>query len=84
MPTFTPEQHAVEVHNELTECVQSLSKKAKKKLLKAMATAIEKLTTPVIDPPQKVNVVATSEGEAAIQRLDVRPPVTTSTNPTAP
>ena len=84
LPTFTPEQHAVEVHNELTDAVHNLNKKSKKKLLTAMAAALRKLATADNNPPQRVGEVPTSEGESPAQRVDEAPPITTTTNPTAP
>ena len=84
LPTFTPEQHEIEVHNELTDAVHNLNKKSKKKLLTAMATALRKLATADNNPPQRVGEVPTSEGESPAQRVDEAPPITTTTNPTAP
>ena len=81
---FTPEQHAVEVHNELTGAVHNLNKKSKKKLLTAMAAALRKLATADNNRPQRVGEVPTSEGESPAQRVDEAPPITTTTNPTAP
>ena len=79
MPTFTPEQHAVEVNKELVDCVQKLNKKSRRKLLKSMAVAIKKLTNNEQDPRR-----VTSEGDCAQQRVGAAPPVTTTTDPTAP
>jgi hypothetical protein len=62
MPTFTREQHATAVNNELNEAISSLDKKAKRRLLKAMAISMEDLATKANAPPQRVNVPSTSEG----------------------
>ena len=84
MPTFTREQHATAVNNELNEAISSLDKKAKRRLLKAMAVSMENLATKADAPPQRVDVPATSEGDPRGQRVGPSPPVTTTTNPTAP
>ena len=36
MPTFTPEQHTMEVRDELTEAVQKLSKRARTRVVKEL------------------------------------------------
>ena len=77
MPTFTPEKHANEVHKELKEAVQNLPKKARRKLLKNMATSLAELAAPGGTPQQ---------GPTTTENTDVNaiPNVTTTTNPTPP
>jgi hypothetical protein len=85
LPTFTPEQHASEVHRELFESIQTLNKSAKCKFLKKIAKALDILNT---TPEQRV----ASEGETTdhpedalpLQRVVEHPTVTTSANPTDP
>eukprot|EP00804_Cyclotella_cryptica_P024014 CCRYP_020050-RA/>CCRYP_020050-RA protein AED:0.24 eAED:0.19 QI:0/0/0/0.8/0.25/0/5/0/1018 len=85
LPTFTPEQHASEVHRELFESIQTLTKPAKRKFLKKIAKVLDILNR---TPEQRV----TSEGETTdhptdalpIQRVVEHPAVTTSPHPTDP
>ena len=42
MSTFTPEQHAHEVNDELKEAIEKLSKKARRKLLKSITKNVSK------------------------------------------
>ena len=84
MPTFTREQHATEVHNKLKEAVSGLSKNTKKKVLGAMTKTIEDITEQQANPPQRVVDQPTSEGGNLEQRVGPAPPVTTTSNPTAP
>ena len=84
LPTFTREQHATEVHNELKEEVEGLSKHAKKRLLKAMTKAIEDIKERQANPPQRVVDQPTSEGGNLEQRVGPVSPVTTTNNQTAP
>ena len=67
LPTFSPEQHAEEVHKELQEAVQKLPNKERRKLIKTMATSLAELATPGGTPQRKttadntnVNVIQTS------------------------
>ena len=98
LPSFTPDEHAVEVHNELFEAVQVMSKPAKKKLLTTMRKALDKLTNEVpiqrVEPLQSSeggqvessegDPVETSEGGHITPPVTNTPHVTTSTNPTDP
>ena len=80
LPTFTPEQHVQEVHRELFESVQMLSKPAKRKFLRKIAKALEVISNDATE--QRVQIER-SEGEIAIQRVEA-PPVTTINNSTDP
>ena len=85
LPEFTPEQHAAEVQDELHESIQRLSRPAKAKLLKQVAQSLRILATEAAEKPlQRVASTPTSEGGTAIQRVAAAPPITTTTNPTAP
>ena len=84
IPTFTREEHATAVNNELQEAILSLDKKAKKRLLKAMAASMATRTATINAPPQRLDGPPTSEGVLQGQRVEPAPPVTTTTNPTAP
>ena len=55
MPTFTPEQHAHEVNGELREAIEKLSKKARRKLLKAIAKHVKEIETGIKAPSQRVD-----------------------------
>ena len=55
MPTFTREEHATAVNDELQEAILGLDKKAKKRLLKAMATSMATMTATINAPPQRVD-----------------------------
>ena len=64
MPTFTPEQHAVEVQNELMEAVQKLPKRTRSKIVKALRkqlTAIPEIDSPPIDEEEAQRVGNTPE-----------------------
>ena len=84
MPTFTRAQHATEVHNELKEALSELSKNAQKRLLRAMAKAVEDIKERQANPPQRVVDQLTSEGGNLEQRVGPAPSVTTTSNPTVP
>ena len=77
LPTFSPEQHANEVHEELKEAVQNLPKKARQKLLKTMATSLAELAAPGGTPQQGPTTTVNTDVNAI-------PNVTTTTNSTAP
>ena len=62
MSMFTRKQHAIAVNNELREAIIGLDKKAKKRLLKAMAILMENMAAKQDAPPQRVDEPATSEG----------------------
>ena len=86
LPTFTPEQHVEEVHPELFESAQHLTKPAKKTFLHKMAKALQVLTeTPVKDRPtahlQTSEGGSTSADEATIRRVNTTE-VTTTNEPT--
>ena len=64
MPTFTPEQHAVEVRNELMEAVQKPPKRTRSKIVKALRkqlTAIPEIDSPPIDEEEAQRVGNTPE-----------------------
>ena len=82
LPEFSPAQHAIEVYNELKETIQQLSAPNKQKILKQLATTLRECATN--NPLQRVSKSPTSEGEPPVQRVAASPPITTSTNPTAP
>ena len=84
MPTFMREEHATAVNNELQEAILGLDKKAKKRLLKAMATSMATMTATINVPPQRVDEPPTSEDVPQGQRVEPAPPVTTTTNLMAP
>ena len=84
LPEFTPAQHAEEVCTELVESIQQLSKKPKKKLIQWIADALQQLATERGPTKQRVAPAPTSEGGATIARVSNAPPITTTTNPTAP
>ena len=84
MPTFTREEHATSVSDELQEAILGLDKKAKKRLLKAMATSMATMTATINASPQRLDKPPTSEGVPQGQRVGPAPPVTMTTNPTAP
>ena len=84
MPTFTREEHATAVNDELQEAILGLDKKAKKRLLKAMTTSMVTMTATINAPPQRVDGPPTSEGVPQCQRVGLAPPITTTTDPTAP
>ena len=69
LPQFTPDQHAEEVHNELFESVQVMSKPAKKKLLQTMRKALDILATE--EPIQRVEPLQRSEGASQKPELTV-------------
>ena len=62
MPTFTCEEHATAVNNKLQEAILGLDKKAKKHLLKGMATSMATMTATINASPQRVDGPPTSEG----------------------
>ena len=72
MPTFTREQHAKEVKNELIEAVQQLSAKARIKLVKELAKQLALV---------QENKQADLGGDK--QHIGNTPEVTSSTNPTS-
>ena len=84
MPTLTIKQHAAEIHNELKEAVEGLSKHEKKILVKAVTNAIEDIKERQANPPERVVDQPTSEGGNLEQRVGLAPLVTTPNNPTAP
>jgi hypothetical protein len=51
IPTFTRDQHATAVNDDLKEAILGLDKKANKQLLKAMAILMENITTKQDAPP---------------------------------
>ena len=59
--TLSPEQHAQEVNNELKDAVGKLSKKAKKKLLKAMAKNLKEAENSLNKLSQRVTDGTSSE-----------------------
>ena len=86
LPTFAPEQHVDEVHRELFESVQRLTKPAKKTFLCNMAKSLQVLTkTPENDVTnadmQTSEGVSTSANEATIRRVNTTE-VTTTNDPT--
>ena len=84
MSTFTREQHATIINDKLREAILGLDKKGKKCLLKAMAKLMENMKAKQNAPPQRVDVPLTSECVFQGQRVGASPPVTTTTNCTAP
>ena len=62
MPTFTREEHATAVNDELQEAILGLNKKAKQYLLKAMVTSMATMPSTINVPPQRVDEPPTSEG----------------------
>ena len=85
LPEFTLEHQPKEVHKELVESIGRLNKTSGRKLVKALAkTAKDLATTPNTRTPQRVEPEATSEGEGPTQRVATAPPVTTTTDHTAP
>ena len=70
MPTFTAEQHAIEVKNELEESTEKLNKKSRSKILQAVKKMCK-------------NVESTEPSNNQPQRVGVAPEVTTTTNPTS-
>ena len=70
MPTFTAEQHAMEVKNELEESMEKLNKKSKNKILQA----IKKMCK---------NTDSMKPNDNQPQRVGVAPEVTTTTSPTS-
>ena len=84
LPAFTPAEHATEVCSELVESVGKLNKQDRMQILKRMTKTLRQLATSTDGPIHRVNPAPTSEGGATIQRVTTSPPVTTSTNPTAP
>eukprot|EP00804_Cyclotella_cryptica_P027023 CCRYP_013667-RA/>CCRYP_013667-RA protein AED:0.46 eAED:0.46 QI:0/0/0/1/0/0/2/0/99 len=74
LPTFTPEQHAYEVHRELFEPIQTLDKPTKQKFLKKIAKAVATEGDTTDHPANALR----------FQRVVEHPAVTTSTNPTDP
>ena len=82
MPTFTREQHAIEVNNELKEAVQKLKPKEKGKILKLMSRMVTEVADSINKPPRRVEKTTSSEGEDRTQRVGTAPTVTTTTNPT--
>ena len=81
---FTPIQHTQEVLTELAESVKKLNKQTRKTIIKTVEAVITNLQS--ITPPQKrVETSTTLEGGQATQRvIQWDPPITTTTNPTAP
>ena len=75
MPTFTPEQHATEVKNELIEAIQKLPKKTKAKIIK-------RLTKELVGVKEQQQARTTNEEDN--QRIGEIPEVTASTTPTEP
>ena len=69
MPTFTREEHATAVNDELQEAILNLDKKAKKCLLKAMTTSMTTMMATINAPPQRVDGAPTSEGVPQGQRV---------------
>ena len=49
MPTFTLEQHAVEIGNELMEAIENLPKRTRTKIIKALTKQL--IAMPEIDRP---------------------------------
>ena len=72
------------VNDKLQEAILGLNNKAKKRLLKAMATSMATMTATINVPPQRVDEPPTSEGVLQGQRVRPAPPLTTTTNPTSP
>ena len=64
--------------------MNGLSKNAKERLLKAMTKAVEDINERQSNPPQRVVDQPTSEGGNLEQRVGPAPPVTITSNPTAP
>ena len=85
MSTFTRKEHVIKVDNELgEESILGLDKKAKQRLLKAIATSMVTMTVTNNAPPQRVDEPPTSEDVPKGQRVGPAPPVTTPMNPTTP
>ena len=84
MHIFTRNQHATKVHNKLKEAVERLIKHAKNILVKEITKAIEAIKERQANPPQRVFDQPTSEVRSMEQRLGPAPPVTRTSNPTAP
>ena len=84
MPAFTREEHLTAANDKLQEAILDPNKRAKKRLLKAMATSMTTMTATINAPPHRVDEPPTSEGVPQSQRVGPAPPVTTTTNPTAP
>ena len=61
MPTFMRKQHATAVDGKLKEAMFALNKKAKKCLLKDMATLMAIMTVTINASPQRVDKPSTSE-----------------------
>ena len=81
---MSPEQHSNAVHDELIQSIMALKKSPKKKLLKQMADALQKLaTSQEAAPIQRVPEAETDPETEPLQRVSLATPVTTSTNPTA-
>jgi hypothetical protein len=55
MPTFTHEQHATAVNDDLREAILGLDKKTNKSLLKAIAKSMENMTAQLNASPQRVD-----------------------------
>ena len=62
MPTFTRKEHVTTVNDKPKEAILSLNKKAKKHLLKAMATSMVIMTVTDNAPSQRMDKAPTSEG----------------------
>ena len=85
LPEFTPDQHVSEVYDKLVESIQSMKRPAKYQLLNKMVKALRSLLTNTMTTyVQRVGTPPTSEGGCPTQRVVNAPPVTPSTNPTAP
>ena len=79
-----PEQHSNALHDELIQSIMALKKPHKKKLLKRMSDALQKLaTSQEAAPIQRVPEAETEQETVTVQRVGLAPPVTTSTNPTS-
>lgn len=83
-PQFTPDEHASEVFDELAASIPAMSRKAFDNLTKRIESAL--LEHSGAAPIQRVEDTATSlqRVETEPQRVDKPPPITTTTNPTAP
>ena len=84
LPKFTPEQHAIEVHDKLVDAIQGVPKAAKRKLLRTVTTAIKKMATTPPSPPQRMEDLITLEGEGPLQSVAIASIVMISTNHTNP
>ena len=77
-------QHTANVLSELTDSVKQLNKQSRTKIIKTIQAAIKNIQR-IAPPQQNVKVSTTSGGGQSPQRVSpVAPPITTTTNPTAP